>query len=110
MNLSDLQKKVMELAKEKDWGFRPDEIIFAEKIALLHQEVSEALEAYRAGRFKGKDGLPEELADIILRTLHLAGIYSVDLGSEVVKKMDLNKTRDWSSDQLYKDRDKRNSQ
>ncbi|MBU0707723.1 hypothetical protein KKG41_05115 [Patescibacteria group bacterium] len=108
MNLSELQKKVMELANEKNWGTKPDDVIFAEKLALLHQEVSEALEAYRAGRLTGKDGVQEELADIILRTLHLAGVYNIDLEKEILKKIKLNYDRDWSNDQLYKDRDLRN--
>lgn len=97
----------MALAEEKDWGTKPDEVIFAEKLALLHQEVSETLEAYREGRMDGEHGVPEELADAIMRILHIAGIYEIDLEAAMQKKLDKNQGRDWSNDQLYIDRDKR---
>jgi len=107
MTLKELQDLVMAQAKEKSWGTKPEEIIFAEKLALLHQEVSETLEAYRKGKMSGEHGVGEELADVIMRTLQLAGIYNIDLEEEILKKIDINKDRDWSDDQLYIDRDKR---
>jgi NTP pyrophosphatase (non-canonical NTP hydrolase) len=109
MELKDLQSRVEELAKAKDWGIKPDDIIFAEKIALLHGEVSEALEAYRQGKMTGPHGVIEELGDIMMRTIHLANIYKVDLEKQILDKIEINKTRDWSQDQLYLDRDKRNN-
>jgi NTP pyrophosphatase (non-canonical NTP hydrolase) len=107
MELKDLQQRVLDLAKEKGWGTEAKDIIFAEKIALIHSEVSETLEAYRQNKIDGDHGVGEELADVILRTMHLAGIYNVDLEKEMSKKMDLNEGRDWSKDQLYIDRDNR---
>lgn len=109
MELKDLQNKVEELAKAKDWGTKPDDIIFAEKIALLHAEVSEVLEAYRQSNMKDRHGVEEELGDVLMRLLHLAIIYDVDLEKQVLNKIEINQTRDWSTDQLYIDRDKRNS-
>jgi len=108
MELKDIQKKILDMAKEKGWGTKPEEIIFAEKIALLHSEVSETLEAYRHSNMAGSDGVAEELADVMMRTLQLAGIYNIDLEQEIEKKLIEDSTRDWSQDQLYKDRDKRN--
>ncbi|MFC1612349.1 hypothetical protein ACFL29_00680 [Patescibacteria group bacterium] len=107
MHLNELQESVLEIAKEKNWGTSPDEIIFGEKIALLHAEISEALEAYRKGQMTGRDSVAEELADAVMRIMQLAGIYKIDLEKEILDKLEINKNRDWNNDQLYKDRDKR---
>jgi|SaaInlLV_10m_DNA_2_1039722.scaffolds.fasta_scaffold93887_1 NTP pyrophosphatase (non-canonical NTP hydrolase) len=108
MELKDLQSRIEELAKAKDWGTKPDDIIFAEKLALLHSEVSETLEAYRQNKITGPHSVTEELGDVIMRTIHLANIYNIDLEKQILNKIETNKTRDWSKDQLYIDRDKRN--
>ncbi len=107
MDIKQLQTIILDLAKEKGWGTKPEEIIFAEKIALIHSELSEALEAYRKGQMDGRHGVAEELADVLMRTLQLAGIYNIDLEKELLKKIDIDKNRDWDNDQLYIDRDNR---
>lgn len=107
MQLQELQKIITDLANKKGWGNKPNEVIFSEKIALLHGEVAELLEAYRFRRLKGRDSLGEEMADIIVRTLHIASIYKVDIEKEITKKLKINNGRDWSKDQLYLDRDAR---
>lgn len=64
--------------------------IYGEKIALMHSELSEALEALRDG---DRDKEEEELADTIIRILdysHARG-YSMDLS--VRTKMEKNKQR-----------------
>ncbi|MBU0598676.1 hypothetical protein KKF61_06875 [Patescibacteria group bacterium] len=109
MEIKEIQKIISDLAKEKGWGDTPEEVNFTEKIALLHGEVSEALEAYRKNNLSGKDGVAEELADIIARVLHIGNIYKLDIEKELLKKLEENKGRDWNNDQLYIDRDKRNS-
>jgi NTP pyrophosphatase (non-canonical NTP hydrolase) len=86
----------MELAQEKGFGVKPEEINVGEKIALIHSEVSEALQAYRLKNMDGKDGFQEELADTLIRVVHLAGIFNIDLEAEIAKKMEFNKTRSWS--------------
>ena len=108
MTIQELQKLIMAQAKEKGWGTTPDEIIFGEKLALVHQELSEALGAYRKGQMDGDDGVRAELADAVMRILQLAGIYGIDIEKHIVRKLEINKNRDWSTDQLYIDRDKRN--
>ncbi|MFA6098978.1 MAG: MazG-like family protein [Patescibacteria group bacterium] len=104
MEINKLQKTLRDLAEKKNWGNSPAEINFAEKIALLHAEVSEALEAYRKGNFQGKDGVGEELADILIRTIHLASIYGLDLEREINKKLKINSERSWDNDQLHIDK------
>jgi NTP pyrophosphatase (non-canonical NTP hydrolase) len=71
-----------------------------EKLALIHSEVSEALEDYRDGVMvttvdaKGKPvGFPSELADIVIRICDLAGALGIDLDAEIEQKMRYNADR-----------------
>lgn len=95
ISIADLQNLIMEQAKEKGFGIKPEEINLAEKIALIHSETSEAFEAYRHKNIDGKDGFKEELGDIIQRTLHLCGVFEIDIEKEILKKMNFNKNRKW---------------
>ncbi len=96
LSLKDLTKLVLNQAKEKGFGTKPEEINVAEKIALIHSEISEAFEAYRHKNIEGKDGFKEELGDSVQRILHLAGIFNIDLEKEILKKIESNKNRDWN--------------
>ncbi|MEI7497682.1 MAG: hypothetical protein WCK11_00165 [Candidatus Falkowbacteria bacterium] len=95
ITIREVENIISEFATKKGLGINPEEINTPEKFVLLHSEVSEAYEAYRRGRMDGKDGLSEELADIAIRLFQLAIIFKIDLGQEIVKKIDYNQHREW---------------
>ena len=82
INIESLKELVMQQAKEKGFGVNPEDLDTpektAEKIALIHSEITEAYQAYLANQMDGKDGYYEELGDILQRTLHLGGIYGIN--------------------------------
>lgn len=67
------------------------------KIALIHSEISEALEGFR--KDKMDDHLPHrksvevELADAMIRIFDLAGALQLDLGRAILEKSDYNMRR-----------------
>lgn len=76
------------------------------KIALIHSEVSEMLEAYRVGNppsgkindIRGAEAIPfslmaEEMADVIIRVMDLAEWMRIDLGRAVLAKAEYNSSR-----------------
>jgi NTP pyrophosphatase (non-canonical NTP hydrolase) len=61
-----------------------------EKLALIHSEVSEALEGMRNG---DEANVAEEMADIVIRVLDFCGWKGINIEQEVVNKMAKNRKR-----------------
>jgi hypothetical protein len=70
---------------------------FGEVIALMHSELSEALEADRKGLMDDKlphrDGREVEFADCIIRILDTAAALGLDVAGAVIEKNRYNKQR-----------------
>lgn len=71
--------------------------VYATKIALVHSEVSEALEGLRRGKMDEhlphRNSVEVELADALIRIFDLAGRLNIDLGGAVVEKGRYNMKR-----------------
>lgn len=90
------------------WFFElgsPEMLIVATKLALIHSEVSEALEAHRSGtnddKLTDKLGLEVELADAVIRIMDLAAALKLDLGKTIVEKMAYNEGRPFKHGKAY---------
>lgn len=103
MNINELCKKAHENAMNK--GFWDEERSFGEQIALMHSELSEALEEYRDGRSLTEiytsvqstgykpEGIPIELADVLIRIFDTCGRYGINLEEAIQDKMKYNESR-----------------
>lgn len=123
MTLTELQKQAYKQAAEKgfhDKDNTPEGPTFGDRIALIHSECSEALEAYRTrglgswyictredggkeefttataavcGSGVKPEGVPSELADVVIRCFDTAETYGINLSRAIEKKLAYNSTR-----------------
>lgn len=84
--LNTKMRQVRELADAKGFSSQPERIW--EMLALIHTEVSEATDAYKKGQ--SMQAVGEELADAIIRILHLMSALDMDAEELFEHKMQLN--------------------
>ena len=89
-SINKLCKEAYEITKSKGFYDSPRET--GTVLALIHSEVSEALEADRKG---DTEGFIEELADICIRVFTLCGEIGIDLDQAIRDKMEKNKKREY---------------
>ena len=82
----------------KAHGFHEEPKNFGEVIALMHSELSEALEAYRHGNpasdhISNFTGVEEEFADVIIRIMDTAHHFNFKVAEAVIAKMMFNECR-----------------
>lgn len=91
-----MQAEVHRNAQAK--GFWDEPVNVAEKLALIHSEISEALESYRRNN-PPDDKLPQyksatvELADAVIRIMDLAEGMGMDLAGAIMAKHKYNLSR-----------------
>ena len=93
---TDLGTK-QDLAKEALTNTRLGKALVAEKLCLVHSEVSEALEAVRKDLMDDKlthrKGVEVELADAVIRILDLCGALELDIANAITEKLQYNSNR-----------------
>jgi NTP pyrophosphatase (non-canonical NTP hydrolase) len=92
-----VQDKIHKTAFDKGWW--DEDRNDGEIIALIHSELSEALEALRHGnppddKIPEFSGLEAELADAVIRIMDYAGGKGLDVAGALVRKIEFNETRE----------------
>lgn len=105
LSLNQWTNRVGKWAQRKGWNESPPED--GTFIALMHSELSEALEELRDGNDPNRtyfiqtkrgpkpEGVPSELADVIIRICHYAYLNDIDLGEIMHTKMIYNERRNY---------------
>lgn len=88
-DIGDFIRECHRVARKKGWW--DNKRNEGELIALMHSELSEALEAMRNhGR---KEDIAEELADCCIRIFDYCGAKEINLEKSLLKKIEFNKSR-----------------
>ena len=101
MELKDLTERMHALVESKGWyaadSKRPQT---PRNLAVsLSIEAAEILEHFQFSEdFKDRDKLASELADVTLYLLQLASVTGIDLEQAVLKKLEINQSRQWDTE------------
>ena len=94
MSLRDVQREVLQ--NKIRHGFNTTDM--EQEFCYLYKEVAEAYDAY----YKQMDNFGEELADVAIFLLGIAEIKGIDLEAEILKKVQKNKDRVYTKNDLGK--------
>ena len=94
-SMNELAVEIIEINSANGWNRTlpeqwDDQYKIPAILALVHTEVSEAVEAFRKN---DKANFIEELADVIIRVLDCSGGLEMDIDSAIRAKLEKNKTR-----------------
>jgi NTP pyrophosphatase (non-canonical NTP hydrolase) len=96
--LNKTQAVIQQVNAEHGWNDK--EVNIPEALALIHSEISEALEEYRKDPklpeyYDGQkpDGFAYEMGDAVIRILHLMERLGMSLGAAIAEKVEYNDTR-----------------
>jgi NTP pyrophosphatase (non-canonical NTP hydrolase) len=103
--LNEMRDIIHQWAKDKGWWDKPRNKF--ELIALMHSELSEAVEYLRKKEHPAMDDkVPEltgeaaEMADTIIRILDYCGAYGIDIGNAIRLKHAFNQSRPYRHGKL----------
>ena len=87
----------LDLVQQARCGTRLGKAIVAEKLCLIHSEISEAMEGARKNlpddKLPHRPMIEVELADAVIRILDLCGALNLDLDGAIKEKLIFNLTR-----------------
>lgn len=101
--LNEYADRIEAWAKDKGWW--DDNRTVGDHLMLMVSEIAEALEEFRDGHApdeiywveKGQtfkpEGVPIELADVVIRLLHFAAFYNINMEEAMESKLDFNEKR-----------------
>lgn len=106
VSIREWQAAIHEYAIEKGWWEEGVPRSFGDICTLIHGEVSEAYEEYRSGHEPTEvyykedaptkpEGIPVELADVIIRILDYCGFAGIDIQKVIEEKHAYNLTRSY---------------